>query len=214
MRRARNFAGDRRGAAYVEFLLAFMPIFTLFMGLLQIAVLYAARIATEHAAARGARSAAVVLDDDPAYYAGEERGFVGGRPASAGELAQAYRRHTGGASGMGVSSRRAAIEIAAMLALVGITPRDPSGGGDGAGDSLERRADHTRRYVRVAILGADGRPATTMGDEDVRVRVTFDYPCAIPFAGPLVCGGMTSEIVAEARLHNHAAAYPYMSERR
>lgn len=195
----------------MEFLIAFMPIFTLFMGLLQIMVLYSARIMTQHAATRAARTASVVIDDDPRYYDGDERGSLVGPSASAGELALAYRRHMGEGSGPLLMSRRASIEVSAMLALLALTPRDPSGMGDPSGDSIDRRAGYTRAFVDVAILdGRDGSPATEIRDGDVRVRVTYRYPCAIPFAGPLVCGGMSNETVAEATLHNHRADYPYL----
>jgi hypothetical protein len=194
----------------VEFLIAFMPIFTLFMGLLQIMVLYSARIMTQHAATRAARTASVVIDDDPRYYGGEDRGSLAGPSASASERAAAYRRHMGEGVGPVLMSRRASIEVSAMLALLAITPRDPSGMGEPAGDSVDRRAVYTRSFVDVEILeGRSGPPATQIGDEDFRVRVIYRYPCAIPFAGPLVCGGMSNETVAEAILHNHRADYPY-----
>lgn len=197
------------GAAYVEFLLAFLPIFTLFMGLLQIIVLYGARVMTQHAATRAARTASVVIDDDPAYYLGEERGFVGGQRASAEDLARSYRRHLGIDSGSVVTTRRAAVEISAMLALLAITPRDPSGRGNPSGDSIDARARTTREHVDVEVMSSSSVPISLVEDQDVRVRVTFRYPCAIPFAGPLVCGGMTNETIAEATLHNHRADYPY-----
>lgn len=199
------------GAAYVEFLLAFMPILTLFLGLLQIMVLYSARVLTQHAATRAARTASVVVDDDPAYYDGEPRGFVSGPPATAAQLARAYRRHMGSGAGPVIASRRATIELSAMLALLAVTPRDPSGGGDGSGDSLDNRSRLTREFVSVDILHArDNAPATTLASEDIKVRVTFRYPCAVPFAGAIVCDRMRDETVAEATLHNHRADYPYL----
>ena len=73
-------------------LLAFMPIFTLFLGLVQLGVLYVADLAVHHAAYRAARAAAVVLDDDPRYYEGEARGEIGGRPVSSEELLQRLSR--------------------------------------------------------------------------------------------------------------------------
>jgi len=201
------------GAAYVEFLLAFMPILLLFLGLLQITVLYSARVLTQHAANRAARTASVVIDDDPGYYLGEERGFLAGPPASASQLARAYRRHMGAGSGPVLASRRATIELSALLALLAVTPRDPTGTGDVGGDGVDRRAGFTRDFVDVDVLrAADGSPATVVGDEDVRVRVTFRYPCAIPVAGPMVCGGSDNETVAEATRRNHRADYPYLEE--
>lgn len=59
---------DTRGAVYVEFLIAFMPVFVFFLCLLQLALLFSARLAVEHAAVTGARAASVVFGDEPAPY--------------------------------------------------------------------------------------------------------------------------------------------------
>jgi hypothetical protein len=59
-----------RGAVYVEFLVAFLPLFIFFECLLQLAALGVANLVTQHAAACAARAAVVVLPDDPKYYGG------------------------------------------------------------------------------------------------------------------------------------------------
>lgn len=57
-----------RGAVYVEFLLAFMPLFIIFLAICQFAFLATARIVTSHAAVAAVRSAIVVLEDPgPGY---------------------------------------------------------------------------------------------------------------------------------------------------
>jgi Flp pilus assembly protein TadG len=61
---------ERRGAVYVEFLIAFMPVFTLFMCLCELANVYASHLVVKHAAYRAARAGAVVFPDDPANYQG------------------------------------------------------------------------------------------------------------------------------------------------
>lgn len=60
---------DTRGAVYVEFLIAFMPAFVFFLCLLQLALLFSAKLLVEHAATEGARAAAVVFGDEPGPYA-------------------------------------------------------------------------------------------------------------------------------------------------
>ncbi len=65
---------DTRGAVYVEFLIAFMPIFTMFLGLIQLADLHQANIIVNHSAMMAVRSAVVILHDDPAYYENAEIG--------------------------------------------------------------------------------------------------------------------------------------------
>lgn len=67
---------DERGAVYVEFLLAFLPLFVLFLALCQIALLVASKVVVRHAAFAAARSAIVVLDDEPQYYADAPRGVL------------------------------------------------------------------------------------------------------------------------------------------
>ena len=73
---------DERGAVYVEFLLAFLPIFLLFLAICQAAFLVAGRLVVNHAALVGARSAIVVLDDDPQHYDGAEREWLSDKPAT------------------------------------------------------------------------------------------------------------------------------------
>jgi len=61
-------AGDRSGAVYVEFLIAFMPLLLMFSGLLQLGMAQIAAIVTQHAAVTAARAAMVILPDNPIYY--------------------------------------------------------------------------------------------------------------------------------------------------
>lgn len=59
---------DARGAIYVEFLIVFLPLFVMFMSLVQFAFVQVANLVTKHAAVQAARAAIVVLPDDPAFY--------------------------------------------------------------------------------------------------------------------------------------------------
>jgi hypothetical protein len=77
---------DQRGAIFVEFLAAFLPLTIVFLGLAQSAGLYSAKLITAHAAVSGARAAAVVLPDDPKYY-DSDPGVVSGQRLSAIEHA-------------------------------------------------------------------------------------------------------------------------------
>ncbi len=63
-----KLVADRRGAVMVEFLIAFTPLFTLFMALCELANVYASHLVVKHAAYRAARAGAVVFPDDPANY--------------------------------------------------------------------------------------------------------------------------------------------------
>jgi hypothetical protein len=64
--------GATSGAVFVEFLIAFLPVYVFFLCLVQLAVLFAVRLVTEHAATSAARAAAVVIGDDASRY-GQEK---------------------------------------------------------------------------------------------------------------------------------------------
>jgi hypothetical protein len=64
----KNLTRDARGAVYVEFLIVFLPLFVMFMSLVQFAFVQTANLVTKHAAVQAARAAIVVLPDDPAFY--------------------------------------------------------------------------------------------------------------------------------------------------
>lgn len=71
MRQATTIGRDQRGVVFVEFLIAFLPVYTFFLCLIQLGLLFSVRIVTEHAAFNAARAAAVVIGDDPRRYNGE-----------------------------------------------------------------------------------------------------------------------------------------------
>lgn len=62
---------DERGAVFVEFLIAFLPVLTFFLCLLQLALLFSVKLVTEHAAINAARAAAVVIGDEKKPYNNE-----------------------------------------------------------------------------------------------------------------------------------------------
>jgi Flp pilus assembly protein TadG len=69
---------DCGGAVYVEFLIAFLPLFFFFSSLVQLGLVQQASLVTSHAAVMGARAAMVVLPDDPNFYGGEAVNSYGG----------------------------------------------------------------------------------------------------------------------------------------
>ncbi|MEY4509472.1 MAG: hypothetical protein RLZZ450_1594 [Pseudomonadota bacterium] len=66
--RKKSALRDKRGVVYVETLVAFVPVFTLFLATLQLADLSAANLIVRHASTVAARAAAVVLPDDGVFY--------------------------------------------------------------------------------------------------------------------------------------------------
>jgi hypothetical protein len=69
-------ARDRRGSTYVEFLVVVVPFCLFVVCVLQTALLEFADLVVERSANAAARSAVVVLDDDPRFYRGEPRNSV------------------------------------------------------------------------------------------------------------------------------------------
>jgi hypothetical protein len=65
---------DERGVVYVEFLLAFPPLFLLFMAICQLSLAATAKVVVQHAASRAVRAAIVVLEEAPEHYGGALRG--------------------------------------------------------------------------------------------------------------------------------------------
>ncbi len=80
------FARDARGVVYVEFLIAFPPLFCLFLGICQLSLVTMARLIVRHAAYSAARSAIVVLDEAPAGYDGAPRGSLSKGSGSTDEM--------------------------------------------------------------------------------------------------------------------------------
>ena len=74
-RRLSQWRRDVRGAVYVEFLIAFLPVYTMFLCLIQLGLLFTVRLIVDHAARNVARAAAVVIgDDEEVYdYGGEDK---------------------------------------------------------------------------------------------------------------------------------------------
>jgi Flp pilus assembly protein TadG len=80
---------DRRGAVYVEFLVAFLPLFVFFECLVQLSGMLTAKLVVQHAAVTATRAAVVVLHDDPEEYGDEPMGSASGQRLEAIELAAA-----------------------------------------------------------------------------------------------------------------------------
>jgi hypothetical protein len=203
---------DQRGAVYLEFVIVFLPVFVFFMCLLQLGLLYATRLGVEHAASVAARSAVVVLDDDPARYENQARTSVEwtGDCGDAGaanivksltEFAPVGETGTlGNADGDCRGGPRAgAIRSAAALAMLGFSP--PLQGLFGDSDFLGPLGGIAGRIFYA--LGATGvsfpsEPGgatyrTTWGPEDdVTVRVSYLAWCPIPIASWLMCQRLLS----------------------
>jgi hypothetical protein len=159
-----------RGAVFVEFLIVFLPVFTFFLCLLQLALLFTVRLVTEHAALTAARAAAVIIADEKTAYGNEPPNQlkVGGK-------------------------REQAIKNAVYLTLAGfildgtiekvnvVFPAGDQPGGPGQRGTITYRP---MGFNRPGDPEKDG-PFGDVGK--VRVRVEVDAICKIGLANSIMC---------------------------
>lgn len=204
---------DTRGAVYVEFLLAFLPFFFMFLGMLQIALMYTANLVVHHSATTAARAAVVVLPDNPSRYGGEPVNSVDGSGGGGVDSITSFLEWGGlggGAppiriGGGGGSARLRAIRSAASLPLLAVSPSFDQLVGDPAvmravgGSPSSRAAVGASLYNRTAVAvtfptapGANSYKTRFGPDEQVTVRVTYLFHCAVPLVARVLCDDFMS----------------------
>jgi Flp pilus assembly protein TadG len=174
----RRLLAERSGAVMIEFLMAFPPIFALFLGAAQLALLAAADLVVRHAAIAGVRSAVVVLDDDPRHYEGAPRRRLDGDgPRMAAIRSAVHAPLAAIAPDAALLARPGPSDVA--LALGGVAGRMATG----LGGYL---ATATAVVFPNAAGSAELREDEPTADPVV-LRVTYLVPCAVPVAGALLC---------------------------
>ena len=198
---ARSRLGAESGAVFVELLIAFLPVYVFFLCLLQLTILFAVRLMTEHAATSAARAAAVVIGDDGRY--GSEK---------------LHELSAGG------GARFEAVRNAALIAL---SPMILSGAVQHAKVVFppENKPGGTKQSGVVKY-----KPMQDDRVSKVRVRVEVNAACRIGLANLIACGyqfparskgkrtewwkvlGLlvpTAEVMAEAVYPYQGARYEY-----
>jgi hypothetical protein len=196
--RARSVLACQRGAVFVEFLIVFLPVFTFFMCLLQLALLFTVRLVTEHAALNAARSAAVIIADEKTRYGGEAPNQlkIGGK-------------------------REKAIKNAVYLTLAGLIldgtvesvdvlfPAPDKPGGPGRRGTINFDPMGYKRPTDEDKSGSFGEVSK------VRVRVEVQATCKIGIANRIMCGKSLGNLVRGAFGQNPTtmvraeAVFPY-----
>jgi hypothetical protein len=219
-RRRHRAARSAAGAVYVEVLVAIIPVLVFFFGLLQLALLYTAKLVVTHAAQRAVRSAVVVLEDDPARFEGTPQGEVtyhdtsssgssGGTEQFLQGMADVLqvKLPTGDVGSLLNSEsgpRLAAIQRAAYMPLATLAPNAAtllqtfgmSGSNLGAGNGNLAQFViglllYNRAAAMVTLRKPDGTVANCVGaTERVTVRVTYMYMCTIPIAANIMCDSL------------------------
>jgi len=200
---------DRRGTVFLEFLVVFVPLWTFFLSLVQLALISHANLVVKHAADAAARSAVVVLPDDPNEYGGEPKMTLARGRVTMGDLSRALG-HVSSAledpsarSVVGAFSERTfanlgrsrlnTIRLAAHIPLMPLAPvnvgydSNPSiGKSVGGPRKLMSSLYYQPLAVAVTFPGLEGDQV--MGPE-ITVRVTYAYQCTVPIARNLLCTG-------------------------
>lgn len=209
-RRSEALLVDQRGTVFLEFLVVFVPLWTFFLSLVQLALISHANLIVKHAADAAARSAVVVLPDDPSEYGGEpkmtvERGRVtigdftnvlrsissALEEPSARSVAEALSERTFANLGR---SRLNTIRLAAHIPLM---PLAPVNVGFDASPSIGKSVDGPRKLMSslyyqplaVAVTFPE-LPGDEVTGPEITVRVTYAYQCTVPVARNLLCRGL------------------------
>lgn len=223
------------GAVYLEFLLAFPPLWVFCLCILQLVLVARADLMVRHAADSAARSAAVVLPDDPARYGGEPKMSVSRERSSraipattAPSMKQESVRHTPfsrvlDALSPGTPSRRETIATAARVPLIPLaSARAELDGASTVASALGPKSISgalTRAFPDFLVEFPSSTDGRIQGPE-VTVRVTFRYRCTVPVARHLVCdANLRSRVSNEtvwrfehsSTLLVHEAPYQYRS---
>lgn len=193
-----GIARDERGAAYAETLIAFPIVMMVALCVVQLSLLYVARLAVRHATSRAARAAVVVLPDHPDRYEGEPPNEIDYDEFARPELADL---RFGGAASLGRGSARLrAIRSAAYLPLVPIAPsvvldedtqssvRTSYARGDES--FVEGAIDYGRAATAVTFPiapGSDELRERFDPYEPVVTRVTYLFHCGVPLVKRFIC---------------------------
>jgi len=176
----------------LEFVIAFVPVFALFLGTVQLALLGAAQLIVQHAAICGARSASVVIDDDPRSYAAP-RNQLRTADGQDGPRLAAIRR--------AVHAPLVAIapDAHVVRALLGARPKRASVERALGASGTARFDLESARYLPIAAAlvfpiepGADEVVRGSFDIEDrVSVRVTYLLPCVVPLVARWACDALS-----------------------
>jgi hypothetical protein len=170
---------------YVEFLIAFLPVFTFFLCLVQLSLLFTVKVVTEHAAVNAARAAAVVIGDDPKTYNNEQKNVL-----------------------VPNGKRFDAIRDAALITL---SPLILNGTVDSVTVSFPPAATPGGAPQSGTLNFA---PMNYSNIAKVRVRLDVDAQCRIAIANRIACSSLSNLLREALRLHpvkrvRAEAVFPY-----
>ncbi len=198
---------DESGVAYLEFLVVVVPIWLFALCVFQLALIAQANLIVKRSADAAARSAAVVLPDDPNEYGGEPKMSIGRNQLTTDDLsnivgvlsalltdgptearAKGRARQVVGNAGR---SRLNAIRLAAHVPLMPLAPtsvasglRSTLTGALGGKRSLLSALYYQPFAAAITFPGEDG---DFVRGPEITVRVSYAYPCTVPIARRILC---------------------------
>jgi hypothetical protein len=165
-----QFVLDMRGAVYVEFLIAFGPVFLLFLGICQLALIATANVIVRHSAYAAVRSAIVVLGDEPKYYANAPRGSLEQGEPDSGNVTSALL------TALGIPGTPSGPEGSTAA---------PSGGMDAYGESRFQRGarmEPVRMAAYLPLLVLAPKAINTSGSSSLSGSLPSNFVEALPIA--------------------------------
>jgi hypothetical protein len=159
----RSLRANVRGAVFVEFLIAFIPVWVFFLCIVQVGLIFTVKLVTEHAALNGARALAVVGGDEDKRYPGEKKN----------KLVQGGKR---------LAAVRSAVILTFAPLILNGTVQDI--------DVIYPRPDDREGAGQSGTF--DLAPMTGTSISKVRVRVEASAACRLALAGQIACRSLTS----------------------
>jgi Flp pilus assembly protein TadG len=202
-----DLARDLRGVVYLEFLIAFIPIWTFALCIFQLALIVRANLMVKHSADAAARSAVVVLPDDPSEYGGEPEMSVARNRVSQdsltgvlGSISSLAKSPSTTAIVSALSGRalanlgRSRLNAIRLAAHVPLMPLAPLNVGRDARTSLRKALGGAGSVASAVYYQPFAVAVTFPGTTDdvvvgpeVTVRVTYAHQCSVPLARWILC---------------------------
>jgi len=199
---------EQRGVVFLEFLIAFVPVWPFFLCVVQLAFITHANLMVKHAADSAARSAAVVLPDDPSEYGGEPEMSVSRNRVTTSDMTtvlsrvgSVLRNSPGSNSLVSAFSEttlanlgRSRLNTIRFAAHIPLMPLAPVNVGRDSRPSLAKAIGSERKLVSALYYQPFALAVTFPGLQDgvatgpeITVRVTYAYQCTVPLARRILC---------------------------
>ena len=204
----RSLAANREGVVFLEFLIAFVPLWVFFVCILQLALIAQADLIVKHAADSATRSAVVVLPDDPNEYGGEPEMSIDRNPVTGSDIQRALEgigsAVRDGANNGGIERAfstqtlfnlgRSRLNTIRLAAHVPLMPLAPANVGRDSRPSIRKAIGSKRRllsalYYQPFAVAVDfpGVEGGTVKGPEISTRVTYAYHCTVPLARQILC---------------------------